>query len=391
MNYYSYSGRKSQSRMKSNRKKIVINILIIVLIIAACVAFALILGNRLKDRLDSAKLSNEPVSSIVAEPKEDETDEYSLYEKKEKPLGSFSAIRGYLDLIGCPDEASAQKFILSMKGTGYGGFVFCIRNEAGNYAYASKAVSALARADISSADVSYEELAGAVFAASNYGMKSCAYIDLSDVGETEEERTVGAAMDKAVIEELAKMGFSEFIFDGLINESELDSDVIKAYFDYFYTIRQSCPDSDFGLVIPISLIEDPEMTPSLELLFRFIDYFAVDFRDGAEYTPEKVADLMEKYSGSFGAYSICAMLDGSDKVKIVEGCKMFSGEDYPSVAFLSPRTDYPETVDTDVPDDGNADGEASGAYEAKTEKYSLTQTEETADPDDNTADTDITD
>ena len=110
MNYYNYSGKKSQSRLKSNRKKIIINILIIVGIIALCVVFALVLGNHLKKKLEAAELSTEPVENFF-EPIEteepDPADEIDFV-KNDRAEGAMSAVFGYLDLEGCPDAASAE-------------------------------------------------------------------------------------------------------------------------------------------------------------------------------------------------------------------------------------------------------------------------------------------
>jgi len=45
MNYYGYSGKKSKHR--SNKRTVIIRVLIIVLAVVGSVTFALVLGNRL--------------------------------------------------------------------------------------------------------------------------------------------------------------------------------------------------------------------------------------------------------------------------------------------------------------------------------------------------------
>ena len=367
MNYYNYSGKKSQSRLKSNRKKIIINILIIVLIVALCAAFALILGNHLKKRLEEADISTEPIENIFEPVETDEPDpaEGIDFVKNDRAEGSMSAVFGYLDLEGCPDPESAGRFVRSLKEDGYTGIVFNARNGEGMYSYASKAAADLARTSPSGAVIPFDCLAAAVNAAAAEGMRSCAYIDVGDVFLTDETSSVRAALDRSVIKELSGMGFSEIVLDGVLRDAELTFDFAKDLYAYMSVIRQRCPGTDFGLVMDKAVLDNPEQTPALEMIFRYVDFFALDFTDGEQYGADVLRGLTEKYSGSFSAYSILSLLDGRDLGAIRSGYSAFSQMKNPNAAFIVPRTDYAEVKD----EAGNV------TYESKTAVYPLTEPE----------------
>ena len=363
MKYYTYSGRKSQSRAKSKRKKIILNILIIVFVIALCVAFALILGNHLRKKLEAADISTEPVESIISKPETDSSDPADEigFVKNDREAGSMSALYGYLDLEGCPDEASAQDFVYALKADGYTGISFNVRSGSGMYSYASAAASDISRVQPPESAASLNELKGAVYAASSIGMRSLAYIDMGDLFLTDEVSASRATIDRAVIRELSSIGFSEIVIDGVTRDSDFTVDFAKKLYGVMSQIRPECPGTDFGIVIDPSVLEDPEKTPALEIVFRFVDFFALDLSNKEVYTPEKIAGIREKHSGSFSAYSILSLIGGSDIDEIREGYASFSSADRPNAAFMTRKTDYEVLTD----DNGNE------LYTSKLAKYSL--------------------
>ena len=372
MNYYNYSGRKSQSRLKNNRKKVVINILIIILIIALAAAGALFLGNYLKHRLESADISTEPVEAFTMPPEPaqpDPADEIDFV-KNDRAEGEMSAVFGNLDLAGCPDGNAARSYVRMLNEAGYTGIVFPVRNDNGKYAYASYAASELSGTEASDAVIPYDILAEALGEAALCGMRSCAYIDLGDAASAEAAYSVRTTIDKAVVKELSALGFSEIIFDGLMRDHELDTDFAKQLYAYVSSVRTECEGTDFGLVIDPSVLEDPEKTPALEIVFRFVDFYSLDFRNTDVYTEDAISEMLTNYSGSFNAYSICALVGGSDIEEIRTSYSTLSLAQYPNMAFLSAKTDYEEKKDAD----GNL------LFDAKLEKYTLTEdTQDTGD------------
>ena len=365
MKYYTYSGRKSQSRFKSSRKRLIIRITAIVSAVVLSVAFALILGNHLKKKLDNATLSTEPIDSIISTDNGDDETSGIGFVKNDRKAEELSAIFGYLDLEGCPDAASAERFVISLRDAGYTGMIFNVKRDGGKYAYVSNAVTELSNITSQGGAVSYDTLSSAVNSASVRGMRSAAYIDVGDVFQASEDEKVGVALDRAVVKELSAMGFSEIVFGGLADKSEISTDFAKELYGYFSDLRAECENVDFGLVIDPLVLEDPGKTPALELVFRFIDFFAFDLRDVSAFGDGAIASLLDNFGGSFGAYSILSLTDGGSVDSIKSTTSVFSSNNYLNVAFLTPRRDYSDGSDYskkinnytifDI-EDGNGDG-----------------------------------
>ncbi|MBR6918037.1 MAG: hypothetical protein IKN38_07620 [Clostridia bacterium] len=371
MKYYNYSGKKSQSRYKTNRKKTIINIIIIVSAVALSVAFALILGNHLKNRLETADISTEPVETLIPAPDGANDDASSIdFVKNEHAEGEMSAIYGFLDLDGCPDSASASSLVDALCDCGYTGVIFNARNADGKYSYGSKAASEATRTEISRDVVSYDILASAIARAGARGMRSAVYIDLGDVFLTDEISALRSSVDRKVIKELAEMGFSGIILDGLTRDRDFTIDFVERIYSFISQLRIDCGGADIGMVIEREVLEDPENTPAVEMAFRFVDFFSMDFSAREGDSAQTVSSYIEKYSGSFSAYSILALMRGDDKASIRDGVAATAGEKHPNAAFLTPRKDY--TV---------KDGEKL-SFSSKAETYSLTaaDTKESAAP-----------
>ncbi|MBQ7715800.1 MAG: hypothetical protein IJT70_08035 [Clostridia bacterium] len=374
MNYYNYSGRKSQSRAKSRKKKIIINILIIILIIALCAVLALILGNHLKKKLETTELSTKPAEELISEVLEEaepDPDDEIDFEKNDRTAGDLSAVSAYLDLEGCPDAESAENMIKALKDAGYTGIVFRTRDRDGKYLYSSPAVAQIADSRGITAPVSFENLTAALSAASEAGMKCSAYVELSGTSWS-----IRSYLDNAVIKELFGLGVREFVLDGIKPAESLDTSFAKDLYGYISDLRAACPGADFGLVIDIASLEDPEATPALELIFRYIEFFALDLRNADLYTNEAISGLFEKYIGSFSAYSLLTILKGDSLEDLQRGVGLFSGRENPNVMFIEKRTDYPETA---------PDADPTDAYAYKIVSFNPTAQTEPAEDDQNGA------
>ena len=345
MKYYTYSGKKSQSRFKSSRKRLIIRITAIVSAVVLSVAFALILGNYLKNKLENAPLSTEPIDSIIDTDSGDDASNGIGFVKNDRKTEELSAIFGYLDLEGCPDAILAEKFVVSLKDAGYTGVVFNVKRDGGKYSYVSNAVTELSNITSQGGAISYDILSSAVDSASVRGMRSAAYIDVGDVFTASEEGKVGVALDRAVVKELSAIGFSEIVFGGLADKREITTDFVKDLYCYFSDLRTECINVDFGLVIDPLVLEDPGKTPALELIFRFIDFFAFDLRDVSAFGDGAIAALLDNFGGSFNAYSILSLTDGVSVDSIKSTASIFSSKDYLNAAFLTPRQDYSDGSD----------------------------------------------
>ncbi len=347
MNYYGYSGKKSKHR--SNKRTVIIRVLIIVFAIAGSVAFGLVLGNHLKNKLDNAVISDEPIENIIPEKEESVEDDVQPVLKREAPFDELAFTGAYLDLMDCPDTKNATAFVQALKKAGYTGIIYRVKNENGILTYNSPAVTALTSTAAVGSETTNELLATAVSTAENDGMKRCAYLELTKVFEDSDEATVARTLDRAVVGELYELGFDRFILDGVFSgDVEFTSDAVNSFYKYFETLRNAAPDAYFGIVLKPAVFENAELTPTLELMFRYIDFFSVDFSDSDTYSDNAVDTFRNNFSGSLSAYRINILLDGSSEKEITDRVEMFSLNGR-NISFLTPRTDYKSEKD----DDGN--------------------------------------
>lgn len=359
MNYYGYSGKKSKHR--SNKRTVIIRVLIIVLAIAGSITFGLVLGNHLKNKLDNAVISDEPIENIIPEKEDDVEDEAQPILKKEASFEELAFTGGYLDLKDCPDTKKAAAFVDGLKKAGYTGIVYNAKNENGMLTYDSSAVSFLGSTWVLGSVTTSEMVEAAASAAKENEMKCCAYIELSKIFDEGKEAIVSEVVDKAVIEELYGFGFDRFILGNVFTgETEFSSDTVNAFYRYFEDLRNAAPDAYFGIVLEPSVFEKAELTPTLELLFRYIDFFSVDFSDSSTYSDSAVDTFRDNFSGSLSAYRINILLDGSSEKSIIDRVDMFSLNGS-NVSFVTPKTDYKAEKD----DDGNF------LYSSKLPAYSI--------------------
>lgn len=362
MNYYGYSGKKTRS--SQNKRRLIINIIIIVLAILGSVAFALVLGNHLKNKIDNEPVSTVPVEELIP-PKQDNTSTgEDPYVKPGYTYDKLAAVCGFLDLEGCPDAAAAVQFVGGLKNCGYTGIVFVLKDDDGHFTCSFDAVSEVTGA-LSVGSVTSKEILSAAFGeAKNLGMKVSVYARISDVYLTDDPALVKRIVEKQIFSELSAMGADEFIFDGAIATDKFDSQHAGKLYEYISELRGICPDTAFGIVIDSGIFENPELTPTLELIYRYTDFFCVDFTDPEVFTDETISHFLDSYSGSFTAYNIRSLLPGSTLDVIQSEYKMFTSGGKANTSFISQKTDYTPVYD-----------EESGEFDyaaSKVPNYSLT-------------------
>jgi len=361
MNYYGYSGKKSKHR--SNKRTVIIRVLIIVLAVVGSVTFALVLGNRLKGKLEDADISKEPIENIIPEKPVQKEEEPDPVFKEEASFEELSFTGGYLDLADCPDGKSAASFVKGLKAAGYTSVIFDVRDENGKLTYSSTALSELVGAATSGSVTSAEILSAALSEATNQGMKKCAYVELLGA-YTGKGETVLTTVDSTVVGELAAIGFDRFILSGVFG-GEFTSDAVNAFYSHVETLRKAAPDAYFGVVLSPTVFEAAELTPTLELMFRYTDFFAVDFSDSGTYSADAVATFRDNFSGSLNAYRINVLLDGATEKSIKSGYETFIHTGA-NVSFLTQKNDYTKEKD----EDGNF------LYSSKIPAYSVLPEEE---------------
>lgn len=360
MNYYGFSDKKT--KYKGKKKRFWFNTLIIVVVITLAVVFALILGNDLKRKLDESNVSTDPLPEITTEtPTAPNEDKFSL--KTERTYGELAAVEGYLDLEGCSSTADAAAFVRNLSAAGYNGIYFEMRDAEGYLTFASPAASEITKTRAPSSVISYEILSSAFTAARSAGMRITLHIDAAVLLSSEPTETVAKQVNDAVFAELYGMGANELIFSGLVEGESFDSDLASVLFERVSEIRAICPDARIGIVLDPKIFEDHELTPTLEMIFRFSDFFAVDLRDASIWTPTATADMLERLSGSFSAYCIRILSSGRNVSEIRERYAVSANAEKLNISFAVPNAEIPEAI-------RNEDGEL--LYSSKIFNYSLT-------------------
>ena len=341
MKYYSYSGKKSQSRRKANKKRLIIRISIITAAVVLSVVFALALGNHLKKKLDDAPISTEPIEDLVT-PDKNESESFD-FKKNDHAPGETSALFGYLDLDGCPDAESAKAFVNNLHSAGFTGLIFNAKRADGKYSFASEEAYALARLEPSDSVVSPGIISSALGAAGDLGMRSAAYIDiagaLTPVGED-----IGYELDRAVIRELCSLGFDEIVIDGAARGT-LTFSAAKAIWNYISDIRTEFPDVDIGVVTDAASLRDAEASPTVEIMFRFVDFFAFDFTDRMIYGGSLLPDALADSARETESYNTLILVDGSDIGTMRSSSDALRSAGVERAAFLTPRLDVSEYAD----------------------------------------------
>ena len=370
VNYYGYSGKKTKH--KSNKRKVVINVLIILFTIAASVAFALILGNHLKNKIDNSTVSDVPVGELIPQTTEGTEKDEGPYQKPGYTYESLAAVRGFLDLEGCPDGESAARFVNGLKSCGYTGVLFVLCDDEGRITCSFDAVSDLTGVVPVGSVTSKAILSSAFAEAKKLGMRVSVYAKLSDLYSPDDAQLVKRIIDKRILSELCSMGADEFILDGAITMDNFDSQHAGLLYEYVSELRDICPGAAIGITIDGGIFENPELTPTLEHIYMYCDFFCVDFTNTEIFTDEALSDFLDRYSGSFTAYNICSLLPGSTLRTIQDGYEKFTSDGRMNLSFAKQKTDYEPVYDEES---GELDYVSS-----KTPNYSLLKDSE---PDDN--------
>lgn len=369
MRYYGYSDKKS--KYKSRRKLLWFNILIIVLIVAASVVFALVLGNYLKKRLDNADISTEPIEHVTAPAPADTTDSYEV-SKNDRSGDAMSATEGFLDLVGCTSENDARAFVANLKNAGYTGVYFEAKSADGSLTYSSDAAGLFTGGKVDPALIRQDILAAAVTAARENGMRSGVGICISKIFNGDEHSEAEMTIVKYIIKELSDMGFNEVILSGAFCADSFSSEIANKLFDYVSSIRDMCPETDIGVVMDLAILENPELTPAIELAFQYTDFFALDFTDAAAFTDERLKSVFTSLSGSFNAYCIRSLTAGGSVAEIQAKYALFSSAGYTNISFIKPNNEIPEPTRGD---------DGSLIYKSKIYPYSLVPPPAPADSD----------
>lgn len=271
--------------------------LIFVLIFALVItSLTLLLGNYLKRRLENAPIDTSEISSVETTDGNDTLDTTPAVPHDEALL-DVSA--GFLDLAGCTDTAEMQSRVQSLKTAGYNAFSFVATDGDGRLTYASPAAQQLSRLPGKETLISLDMLTGAVTYAGKIGLRACAVF---------EAKSGQVQTDCAIAEELAGAGFDELLIRGFESYEALDNESIETMLSYVRSLRERAP-MDIGICLSGAVYTAAQYAPYIEKLFLETEFLAIDLTAASA---EDAAAAAQRLQGSFTAYLLRAVLDGSD-------------------------------------------------------------------------------
>ncbi len=292
MKYY----RKNYKAKKLKFPRRFIFVLVFALVV---IALTLLLGNYLKRRLDNAPIDTSKPPSVETTG-ENDTQDTRPPAPHDDALLDVSA--GFLDLAGCADKAEMQTRVQALKTAGYNAVSFAVTDSNGQLTYASPAVQELSRLPGKETLVSLDMLTGAITWAQKVGLRTCAVIEAAP-----EQLQI----DCAVAEELAKAGFDELLIRGFETYETVDNGSIEVMLSYVRSLRERAP-IDIGVCLSRAVYTAAQHAPYIEKLFFETEFLAIDLTAAND---TDAADVVQRLQGSFTAYLLRAVLDGSDTEK----------------------------------------------------------------------------
>lgn len=294
--------------------------LVFVLVFAlAITTLTLLLGNYLKRRLEEAPIDTSEVSSVET------TDGSATLDTTPKVPHNEALLdvsAGFLDLSGCTDTAEMQSRVQALKTAGYNAFSFVATDGDGRLTYASPAAQQLSRLPGKETLISLDMLTGAVTYAREIGLRASAVFE-AESGQVQ--------TDCAIAEELAGAGFDELLIRGFESYETLDNGSIETMLSYVRSLRERAP-MDIGVCLSGAVYTAAQYAPYIEKLFLETEFLAIDLTAA---NAEDAAAAAQRLQGSFTAYLLRAVLDGSNPENSAAVQAALSEENIRSLLYVS--------------------------------------------------------
>lgn len=265
----------------------------------AVIGLTLLLGNYLKHRLDNAPIDTSEPPQVVTT---DESDNQDTAPPANHDEALLSVSAGLLDLSGCTDKTEMRNRVQAVKTAGYNAISFIVTDDNGRLTYASPGAEQLSRLSGKETLVPLEMLTAAAEYAKEIGLRSCAVF---------EAIPAQVQTDCLIAEELAGAGFDEMVIRGFESYETLDNETVDTILTYVRCLRENAQ-MDMGICLSQAIYTAAYHAPYIEKIFRETEFFAIDL---TETSAESVAAVAQNLQGSFTAYLLRAVLDGSDTEK----------------------------------------------------------------------------
>lgn len=284
MKYYkSYTAKKFKMP-----RRIVFFALIAVLIFVA----AVITGNILKRRVDNNDIDTTPVTEPVTDTSKNEGGEEESVTHDTVLSGVNAA---FLDLSTAKDAQGARAAVRKVYDGGYNAVLFKAYDDAVMLKYASPAAQSASGITASDALVPYSVLREAAGAAYSYGLRCVAAVH-KDIKLLPE-----------VAYELADAGFDEILLLGFEGVESLSTNSTDEIVQCISSLRKGsvC----VGVCLGADIYLGAQNSPYIEKLYKKAEYLAIDMTG---FGADSAADMAKKIQGSFSAYMLRPVLDGSN-------------------------------------------------------------------------------
>ncbi len=305
---------------------------ILFFVICALIIFilALMLGNHLKYKMESADIDRTPVETYS----EAETSAPIGIENgnAEHPDWVACVRAGYLDIVGAADTAAVRAAVDKLKADGFNAISFvCIKD--GRFTFASKAVEEYSRLPASGTVVSFENLTEAVSYAKGKGMRTSALY----------EKGADEALDASVCAELASMGFDEIIICGYEELLSENGGEITPCIEYLKKIRIGAEGCAVSLSLSPAAYTYARNSYQIEKLFTYAEFMTIDMT-GLELPDAE--NICGEIMGSFLTYMLRPVIEGEaeDIAKLLSDKSVLAVQYISSIPEPEPETTVPETV-----------------------------------------------
>lgn len=312
---------------KAKKFKFPKRLVFVLVFILVVVALTLLLGNYLKHRLDNAPIDTSEIPEVETTD-ENNTQDTIPEVSHDEALLNVSA--GLLNLAGCADETEMRSRIQALKTEGYNAISFVVTDGDGRLTYASPAAQQLSRLPGKETLVSLEMLTKAVTYGKEAGLRTCAVFE----GIPDQVQT-----DCVIAAELAGAGFDELLIRGFEAYETVDNESIDTILSYIRRLRADAG-MDMGVCLSQKVYMAAYHAPYIEKLFRETEFLAIDM---TTVDAEAAASAADGLQGSFTAYLLRAVLDGSDPDKSAAVKAALGEADIRSLLYVSappaPSTD----------------------------------------------------
>lgn len=338
--YRRRKGRLRYYSQSSAHKKWILRVTILLLCIVLSVGFAILLGNYLKQKVESLPHDTD---NLVSDDPPTTSDHTSLSEilPDLENMGSVQSttqhispqkIKGELLAWNTPNfqKETLQKSFKDLASSGYSAVAVFLTDESGNWLYSSDIIQNISRVPGENGNTAYipditllREINQ--FAEKNNLIVSALLVhDFSSLVSFQAETdalvlNARFKFDCAVIKELQESGIDEIILCNYTfpkDDVSLFTQNIAAIVQYIQTLHQAADSIRIGVSLPTFVYQNVKYTPALEVLSEKADFLAMDLYSSLDLSKsndelhKEVSDTLSSLTGTISLYNPRLLLPG---------------------------------------------------------------------------------